>query len=216
MSLAGWESATPWSRPRGTGYWRAFSETDRRPPSADTLARVSALFDPRTSETSSRRRYARLKRNKALPAPGHGLIALVLDGHESNASYRRRCSGCLERKITTSSGPGPVLPPLRRRLARRGRLPSPARQEPQRAEDEVAPRPGSCSVCTSIPARSMWSWRTASTPAPRSCATVRALGKDLHVVLKREDWSLTQDVRALCERSSRRSRPSGPVGCAGT
>jgi hypothetical protein len=86
-----------------------------------------------------------LKRNKALPL-NLGRDVAVLDGHESHASYRRHCTGCLERIIRTEHGervqfyhrqvtlmllPGP-LPgrvPLRLLLD----------EEPQRPEeDEVA------------------------------------------------------------------------------
>jgi len=42
-----------------------------------------------------------LKRNKAL-LDLHGLAVAVLDGHETSASYRRCCDGCLKR--TTSNG----------------------------------------------------------------------------------------------------------------
>jgi hypothetical protein len=37
-----------------------------------------------------------MKRMKALDAPKHGLIALVIDGHESNRSQVRGCEECLE------------------------------------------------------------------------------------------------------------------------
>jgi hypothetical protein len=42
-----------------------------------------------------------LKRNKALPDQ-QGLGVAVLDGHESHASYRRRCPDCLQRSITVA------------------------------------------------------------------------------------------------------------------
>jgi hypothetical protein len=48
--------------------------------------------------------YSKLKRNKALQAPWHGLVPLILDGHESHASYRRHCEGCLKRQIETAKG----------------------------------------------------------------------------------------------------------------
>jgi hypothetical protein len=47
--------------------------------------------------------YTRLKRNKALGGI-EGLLVAVLDGHETNASYRRHCEGCLQRKIRTREG----------------------------------------------------------------------------------------------------------------
>src|SRR5665213_3849331 len=46
--------------------------------------------------------YDRLKRNKALP-DHHGIGIAVLDGHESHASYRRQCPGCLQRTIHTGN-----------------------------------------------------------------------------------------------------------------
>jgi hypothetical protein len=47
--------------------------------------------------------YTCLKRNKALPAL-EGWEVAVLDGHETHSSYRRHCSGCLERTVRTSAG----------------------------------------------------------------------------------------------------------------
>jgi len=48
-----------------------------------------------------RRIYARLKRGKALQPTLPGLMAAVLDGHESHATYRRCCAGCLQRTVET-------------------------------------------------------------------------------------------------------------------
>jgi hypothetical protein len=73
-------------------------------PSADTLGRVAAKTDTDELRGVVSALYTRLKRNKALPAPWHGLIALVLDGHESTASYRRTCPGCLKRTVHTAAG----------------------------------------------------------------------------------------------------------------
>jgi hypothetical protein len=44
--------------------------------------------------------YERLKQNKALPDL-HGLAVAVLDGHETSASYRRCCVGCLRRTLAS-------------------------------------------------------------------------------------------------------------------
>jgi hypothetical protein len=71
-------------------------------PSADTVGRVFALADCDTFRAGIHEVYTRLKRNKALEPPWHGLVPLVLDGHESNASYRRCCPGCLQRTIHTT------------------------------------------------------------------------------------------------------------------
>jgi hypothetical protein len=68
-------------------------------PSADTLGRVVALVDCDTIRDGFHETYAQLKRNKALGAPWHGLIALVVDGHETSASYLRCCDACRQRTI---------------------------------------------------------------------------------------------------------------------
>jgi Transposase DDE domain len=69
--------------------------------SADSLGRILAGVDAATLRNGIHSVYERLKRNKALPDL-HGLAVAVLDGHETSASYRRCCSGCLKR--TTASG----------------------------------------------------------------------------------------------------------------
>lgn len=68
-------------------------------PSADTLGRVFALINPDSLRVVNHRTYGRLKRNKALPPPWHGLMPLAIDGHESHATYNRCCEGCLTREI---------------------------------------------------------------------------------------------------------------------
>lgn len=73
-------------------------------PSADTLGRVAAQLDVDGLRAVQRQVYAQLKRGKALPAPAHGLIAAVLDGHESHATFRRHCAGCLTRTLHTGAG----------------------------------------------------------------------------------------------------------------
>jgi len=73
-------------------------------PSADTIGRVCALVEPEDVRALHHDVYVRLKRMKALEPPAHGLMAAVLDGHESHCTYRRRCSDCLQRTIHTSQG----------------------------------------------------------------------------------------------------------------
>lgn len=68
-------------------------------PSADTLGRVFSLINPDTIRAVNHRIYDRLKRNKALPPPWHGLMPLAIDGHELHATYERCCEGCLTREI---------------------------------------------------------------------------------------------------------------------
>jgi len=73
-------------------------------PSADTLGRVASQLEVSGLREVHQRVYTRLKRGKALPPPAHGLIAGVIDGHESHATYRRHCGGCLSRTIHTTAG----------------------------------------------------------------------------------------------------------------
>ena len=71
--------------------------------SGDTVGRVYSLLEVEALRTGLHHLYTRLKRNKALPGLG-GLAVAAIDGHESHASYRRHCSGCLERTIHTEPG----------------------------------------------------------------------------------------------------------------
>jgi hypothetical protein len=68
-------------------------------PSADTLGRVMAKVDVEALRHILRDVFVRLKRNKGFAPPAHGLVALVIDGHEGHSSYRRCCTGCLTRSI---------------------------------------------------------------------------------------------------------------------
>jgi hypothetical protein len=68
-------------------------------PSADTLGRVPAGMHEEELRAIQRAYYSRLKRNKALPPPPHGLVALVVDGHELTSSDRRVCEGGLKRNV---------------------------------------------------------------------------------------------------------------------
>jgi len=69
--------------------------------SADSLGRIVARMEATSLRQGIHHIYERLKRNKALPDL-YGLAVAVLDGHETSASYRRCCEGCLKR--TTHSG----------------------------------------------------------------------------------------------------------------
>jgi len=73
-------------------------------PSADTIGRVCALADAEDLRSLHHDLYSRLKRMKALTPPAHGLMAAILDGHESHATFRRCCSACLKRTIHTQEG----------------------------------------------------------------------------------------------------------------
>ncbi len=102
MTLARLGSFNALEQTSGSRAWRAV--LDGGPPSADTLGRVASGMRPDELRAQLRRLYSRLKRNKALPAPWHGLVSLVLDGHESTASYLRTCPGCLTRTVRTAAG----------------------------------------------------------------------------------------------------------------
>jgi len=87
---------------QSSSFWRRFLGASM--PSADTLGRVAAQMDLGAVRQVLQVLYTCLKRHKALPPPKHGLMPLVLDGHESHATEHRHCSGCLERRISTARG----------------------------------------------------------------------------------------------------------------
>jgi len=86
----------------GSGFWRRWLQGE--PPSADTVGRVCAQAEADDVRLMGRQIYSRLKRGKALAPPAHGLMAAVVDAHESHATYRRCCEGCLRRTIETRQG----------------------------------------------------------------------------------------------------------------
>ena len=114
-------------------------------PSAETMGNVHVKMDAGTLREAIHQVYGKLKRNKALPDNG-GISLAIVDGHESHASYRRHCPGCLQRTI--HSGQGDRIQYYHRQVtlllvtgAPPGRAPLrlPLDQESQRpGEDEVA------------------------------------------------------------------------------
>jgi Transposase DDE domain len=84
---------------RSAKFWKSW--LDGPLCSADSLGRIVARIDAPALRQGIHHIYDRLKRNKVL-ADLHGLGVAVLDGHETSASYRRCCAGCLKR--TTPSG----------------------------------------------------------------------------------------------------------------
>jgi len=87
---------------RSSRFWRGW--LGARMPSADSIGRVCARMEVDGLRRLQHAIYTRLKRMKALPPPAHGLMAAVVDGHESHATFRRHCDGCLERVIHTEKG----------------------------------------------------------------------------------------------------------------
>ena len=169
-------------------------------PSADTIGRVSALSDPSDVRAVHHHLYSRLKRIKAIEPPSHGLMAGILDGHESHATFRRCCSGCLRRTVHTKDGDRIQYYHRYVALALLGRdayLMVDA--EPQRpGEDEVAaalrlldrfllayPRAFDVLLADGLYADS------------RVFNYLIAKGKDVMAVLKDDRRDLVQDARAL-------------------
>jgi hypothetical protein len=73
-------------------------------PSDDTIGRVFCLLDVESIRECLRQTYLKIKRNKALTPRCGNRFTVVLDGHESNASFLRCCDECLERRIRTVHG----------------------------------------------------------------------------------------------------------------
>lgn len=69
--------------------------------SADTMGRATSEIDSESLRDVQQQIYAKLKRQKALETPQHGLIALAIDGHESHSTCKQKCKGCLTRELPT-------------------------------------------------------------------------------------------------------------------
>jgi hypothetical protein len=87
---------------QGPSYWRRW--VGGRKVSADAIGYGFARLESDDIRAVIQQVYSRLKRNKALKPKRAGLIALVLDGHESHNSQKRCCSGCLQRQLKTKDG----------------------------------------------------------------------------------------------------------------
>jgi len=104
MELAQMGSLNALSQTEGNCFWKEWI-TDSVLPSADTIGRVFNRIDVCALRLILKHVYSRLKRNKALrPLFGDRLFAVIIDGHESSASYLRCCPDCLQREIKTASG----------------------------------------------------------------------------------------------------------------
>jgi hypothetical protein len=186
-----------------SSFWRRFLRDAL--PSADTLSRVAAQMDPEPVRKALLDLYTDLKRNKALPAPRHGLMPLVLDGHESHATERRHCAECLERRILTTHGEHVQY--YHRHVAAMllGRdFPILLDAEPQRrGEDEIA-------TALRLLERLLKNYPRAFDVVlgdalytdPRLYNFLLDRGKDVLTVLKNENRNLLEDARALFETHS--------------
>lgn len=99
LSRLGSLNALEQSRP--SRFWRQWLRGGL--PSADTVGRVCAVASVSEIRGVIQQVYSRCKEGKALRPPGHGVMAAVMDGHESHATYQRRCPGCLERVVHTAA-----------------------------------------------------------------------------------------------------------------
>lgn len=103
MALGRLGSLNALKQTEGSAFWRRW--LGHPLPSADTTGRVLSMVDCAALRSALLHIYSRLKRNKALmPSVGDSVFALVIDGHESSASYTMCCCSCLHREIKKGSG----------------------------------------------------------------------------------------------------------------
>lgn len=102
MALTRMGSLNALEQTKENSFWKRWLGAELA--SADTIGRVFSQLETDDIRAIIRHTYSRLKRNKAL-APAFGdLFALIVDGHESSASYLRHCDQCLQRIIHTTEG----------------------------------------------------------------------------------------------------------------
>ena len=102
MGLCRLGSLNALGQTKDSSFWSRW--LGRALPSPDTIGRVAGFVDVESLRALGHHIYERLKRGKALSPPPHGLLALVVDGHETHATYKRHCPGCLERTLHTDHG----------------------------------------------------------------------------------------------------------------
>jgi hypothetical protein len=188
---------------RSSLFWRRFLKNAL--PSADTLGRVAAQMEPDPVRQALLDLYTDLKRNKALPPPWHGLMPLVLDGHESHATEHRHCSGCLERTISTAHGEHVQYYHRHVTAMLLGRdFPILLDAEPQRpGEDEIATALRLLErLLEHFPRAFDVVLGDALYTDPRFYNFLLDHGKDALTVLKNENRNLLADARALFETHS--------------
>lgn len=183
-----------------SSFWRRFLRSPL--PSADTLGRVASQMDPEPVRKALLALYTVLKRKKALPPPWHGLMALVLDGHELHCSEHRHCPACLQRTLTTTHGER--IQYYHRHVVAMllGRdFPLLLDSEPQRpGEDEIAAAVRLLErLLRNFPRAFDVVLGDALYTDPRIYTLLLRHGKEVLTVLKNENRDLLKDARALFE-----------------
>ena len=219
MFLARLGSLNALEQTRESKFWSKWIAGDS--PSADSMGRICALVNHDDLRAANHHIYSRLKRNKALVAPWHGLTALVLDGHESHSTYRRRCDGCLQRDVTVKNKSGDTE--TRKQFYHRHvtaqlltkNFPLMLDAEPIRSgEDELAAAMRLLErVLASYPRAFEVVIADALYTDPRFFKFVRERGKHVLAVLKNENRDLIRDVRSLCEVTAPVEIISGKRNC---
>jgi hypothetical protein len=202
MLLARLGSFNAVEQTRRSAFWRRWLGAGL--PSADTLGRSCDGMKAQELRVLQHALYAQLKRGKALAPPAHGLMMAVLDAHESHATYRRHCAGCLERKIRMRQGEKTQYYHRAVTLSLVGaeQLSLLLDAEPLRAgEDEVA---AAVRVLDRVVKAYPRAFDVVAGDGLYARADffnhVRSLGKDALAVLKDEQRDLLQDARSLCEQ----------------
>jgi hypothetical protein len=213
MAIGQMGSLNALEQTKGLSYWRRW--TGGRKASADTMGYGFARMEADGLRGIIREVYSRLKRNKALDSLRAGLIALVLDGHESHNSQKRCCAGCLQRRLKTKDGATKIEYYHRHVMAGlvfKGQF-FPLDMEPQKpGEDETKcamrllervlkgyPRAFDLVVADGLYARAPF------------FKFVLKHGKDVITVLKDDRRDLMKDAKGLFKRVRARVYQDGPV-----
>ena len=102
MAIGQMGSLNALQQAQGIIYWRRW--VGGKMVSADAMGYGFARVDCDSIRDMIRQVYSQLKRNKALKPLRGGMIALIMDGHESHCSQKRCCSGCLQRRLRNKHG----------------------------------------------------------------------------------------------------------------
>lgn len=87
---------------QGNAFWKRW--VTGKIGSADTQGRVFSRLDCTPLRENIKTVYRRMRRSKVLGGSIQGVRVLVIDGHEQSCSYRRRCGGCMSRRIGEGEG----------------------------------------------------------------------------------------------------------------